>query len=167
MLDNFTIAVVARRDHWQTAGERFQTRIRRRIINCRQNEDVRGGVNAHQIAHFAQKLDALWFIIAPAPSTGDEQPHFAVPAQRHGSDGESQAFAFPARASEKQRGLVWLNFQFVPRCVAKLRTKTKLLEGNAVADDVNLIRGIAVKIDNLIFNHLRIGDYAPGASISE
>ena len=59
MLDNFTKAVVARRDHWQTAGERFQTRIRRRIINCRQNEDVRGGVNAHQIAHFAQKLDSL------------------------------------------------------------------------------------------------------------
>ena len=45
--------------------------------------------------------------------------------------------------------------------------KTKLLKGNAVADDVDFIRGIAVKIDDLILNHLRIGDDAAGAAICE
>ncbi|PYJ47685.1 MAG: hypothetical protein DME85_04395 [Verrucomicrobia bacterium] len=96
IVDSFAKAIIARCNHWQPARERFQTRIRRRIINCRQNENVCGGINTHQIAHFAQELDALCFVIALPPSTGDEQTHFAVPAQRHGSDGKLQTLASPA-----------------------------------------------------------------------
>jgi hypothetical protein len=41
MLDNFTESIATRRDYWQPASERFQARVRKWIVNRRQNENVR------------------------------------------------------------------------------------------------------------------------------
>ena len=88
-------------------------------------------------------------------------------AERHRRDREPQTLAFPTRAREKQRNFARLNLQLVTGFFPQLRVETKLLERNAIADDIDLLRGIAIQIDNLAFDHLRIDDNSARAAIYE
>src|SRR5437868_13406549 len=94
VFDDFTKAVCPRRDYWQSAGERFQTGIRKWIVNRRQNEDVRSRVKTHNVCNFAEKLHQLLppkaqacrFVELFISAAGNEQTHFSVLAERHGLD---------------------------------------------------------------------------------
>ena len=63
--------------------------------------------------------------------------------------------------------MVRLEFQIISRFFSQCRIETKLVQRNAVADDVDPVRGIAVKIGNLPLYHLRIGDDAAGAALGK
>jgi len=84
----FAKSVCARRDHRQAASERFQTGIGKRIVNCWQNKNVRGRVDAHKVEDFAEELDALCFVRALVSATGNEQAHVPVLTQLHRFDRE-------------------------------------------------------------------------------
>src|SRR5205807_10277659 len=70
-------------------------------------------------------------------------------------------------AGKKQRDVVRLQFQIISRFFTQRGIKTKSIERNAIANDVDLVRRIIVKRDDLVFHHFRIGDHATRAAFGK
>src|SRR6266436_786651 len=161
VFDDFAKAVRSRRDYRQSAGERFQTSIGKWIINRRQNEDVRSRIKTRDVSNFAEKpyrflapkAKPRGFVESFISAARNEQTQFSVFAERHGLDCKKQPFAFPAGARKQQRNLVRLQFQIFAGFFAKLRIEPERIEWNAVANDVDVIGGIGIKVDDLVSDH--------------
>ena len=98
-------------------------------------------------------MDMLGFVGAAVSATRDEQPHFPITTQRHRRDCKAQTFTFPTGANEQQRDVVRLQIQIAAGFFPQLRIEPEFFERNTVSHDVDPVRGIAIKIDNLILHH--------------
>src|SRR5205085_6137946 len=118
VLDDFTETIVVCCDDGQPASQRFQTSVRERIVNARQNEDIGGGVNRAELGKLAEKADRLFrekpfrFVTASISAASHQQSQFAIATKLERFDREAQTFPFPTGAHEKQYGLIRLQLQF-------------------------------------------------------
>jgi hypothetical protein len=94
VLNDFAEPVGSRCDYRQSACQRLQTGIGKWIVNRWQNENVRSRVKTHNVCNFAEKLHRLLTPKAQArglvdsfvSTTGNEQTHFSILAERHRLD---------------------------------------------------------------------------------
>src|SRR5439155_18869521 len=68
---------------------------------------------------------------------------------------------------KKQYDFIRLQFQIRTGFFALLRIETKLFQGNSIADDVDSVCRIGVKIDNFVFDHLRIHNHTLSSALSK
>ena len=100
------------------------------------------------------KAQALHFVQSFISPAGDEQPHFSVLTERQRFECKKQPFTLPARTGKEQHNLIRFQFQIFTRFLAKRGIKSELIERNAVANDVDTVCRIAIKIGDLVLDHL-------------